>query len=496
MNVTNNLSSYYFDTQSTLEEFSLKRKTQEKNEYLSDDTSGSESKRSKLTGEEQSTASNLTPPLESSPETNFSQTLIEIFPVMKEKKDFEQKLNYLKEFMTTIEDEDSESSSQNCNNSASLSAKKWWEGEIQLISSQTQQPCHLELIVIEEPFDSNTLSQKEIDPQGTENSSYLYFKVYEKKDENRETPLLMIRSSIDGQIGEILHIGALKGHLSGNQLKDQLCNPLCEAIGLKTIYLNDQSKISLPFFVKKNENKETGETPAEIFLRFILPIAKEDGQTWYGRDGYVPISKHNIQSVDFTLVSQNASIYFAAIAKIRNTLLSDLHKEILSGDPESKYKLIKLYQRYLNGQNKTFTTKRDNSPYHYRVYDLAKAMFEAQKSKIEEDNRYLFDFYETCLCFWILPEQASPEQITYNLALDVIRRTQFWVKNSADPKPLSYKSYLSNSHQSFDEIVSESVEEYDIRTWDQLVQQNPGKFFPNPKKASSHRMANSKKARK
>lgn len=311
------------------------------------------------------------------------------------------------------------------------------------------------LVLTEAAYDSNTLAEHEelsLSQQISQKEeketdrSYYFIKVFmfseeskSSKEEKEDSPILVLRASKNGKSGELIHMQAVPGQLTGNQMKTFLSRPLCDFLNVEYIFLNDSSKIPVKVCLRGGNGKR------DLNLRSCYPIVDLLGKTWYSKEeGYYPLTCYNIEVYNkksLVSISQDAHLYFAAVKKVRQTSLLYLHDSILKDSSELQTELTRLSEKYLKASPAQLENKT--------IHDLASCLFTTLKNDNSKPiGTDVFKFYANFLTP-SLKEKESKEARYYQVALDVIKKTQFWVKTKAE-QPKS----VFQSSSSFDEILN------------------------------------------
>eukprot|EP01083_Nonionella_stella_P034800 95136_1 len=145
------------------------------------------------------------------------------------------------------------------------------------------------------------------------------------------TSRMEVRCSLTGHKGELmwLHRGY---RVCGNKLLE-VYNILAETLRIRTTYLYDDAKITLPVNIEKRQKnaaatskKRVSVEPRKIYLRQFLPIANDSALTWYEHHSSYSLWKIvdcSAIHIEF-LFSQSPDDLRAAIKLVRATRLADL----------------------------------------------------------------------------------------------------------------------------------------------------------------------------
>lgn len=324
-------------------------------------------------------------------------------------------------------------------------------GEISHIPSGFQ----LNLLFEQDGYFSNAIAQESFEqgiPPGAK-PSYHYLKIYEGDDVIH--PLFLIRADLQGLMGEVVYLK--KGtYLSGTDIKNILLTPLLNYLGIQQVIKHDDSTRTI--VSAKN---------TDILLRLLLPIVNkaggpDEGSTWYGKDGFTPMSCNELRYPKSQLiVTQDPKYYFAALEKMRCTTLGTLHQDVLYKTKRQQQQLARLAQKYFPQSVQGDGFQKDVVFTTLTVAELGAAVFAAAAQKsadqnlIKTANQDLVLFYKICLSPSNLDENASRAACVYNLALDTLQSHYFWIKSFQDPAlNISYAQFKRNPHQSFDELIA------------------------------------------
>ncbi|WP_068469565.1 hypothetical protein [Candidatus Protochlamydia phocaeensis] len=359
--------------------------------------------------------------------------------------DFEDRMQRLKEGMTFVE-----------NLQIKAGPKRWWQTWIEF-SFPEKNSFYLNLFLTEDKYDSNALDESlveieskhdfdytdsSLDIEAFKTKKYYFLKGFDERDEDLKTPVFVCRIDKEGEIAELVHIQSIEGHLSGTEFKDIFFTPLQDYLSPEKSYLWDAAKIEVDLPEKQMR---------KLKLRYL-----RCGTSWYEKIGYRPVTCKNWLSCHGIKITQNIHYYYAAVEKIKATTLFHLYRDILKGYSAQQKVLLNLYQKYLP------QTRLEE----YTIECLTNAIISHAKSQTDiklrqQANKDLVYVYDYFLSSFTLKSKSSKAQILYNLALQMIKTTRLWVKQTSSlmgsNQSLSYQEFIQQPHLPFDSIVAEQM---------------------------------------
>ena len=283
-----------------------------------------------------------------------------------------------------------------------------------------QSEFNLEINVSFGAFKSNALTKEASGEADT--SFFLHIKIFD--EDARETPLVQLRVNPQGNIAELVYLQ--KGlWMSGNQLKE-LSLLMLKALKPDHIYLNDDANISL--------NVPGSMESLTVPIRSYLPLMSPEGETWYGKDGFSPLYCQELQTSDKKVKkTQDPTIYYNAVAQVRNTSLKDLYQKILP--KKSTSVMLDLCARYLPD------IKLDNIQQNTRrlalvkLYDLGYEIYKSMRT--EQGQKDFVLFYNNIIA-------RNPDcSNNFYQALEVIYLTNLWKYSYHNPlENTSFQTFL------------------------------------------------------
>lgn len=287
--------------------------------------------------------------------------------------------------------------------------------------SPFQDELDLELIVKAGKFESNTLTAK----SGGELTTPYFFHLKIFAEDDRSAPLAAIRFNPEGTKGELVYIQKGK-HLTGTQMSD-LTFMILNFLKVDFVYLNDDAH----FPVQVPGTTTTLELP----IRMYLPIMSSQGETWYGKRKFSPLSCHQLQTSDKSVIkTQDPTQYYEAVKNVRDISLAILYREVLN--PEAQKELITLCQRYLPSLNMTNINQNIRRLASVTLHQLGNALYNSMRTAQGQIDFITF----TQKIIAMNPDNPHP----FYRSLDVIYDTCIWKFSYSNPlENTSFSEYES-----------------------------------------------------